>query len=122
MKVEYSGTQGDGQKWMSFMVSASKINCGQYSFRSLVNDINCRCPSLHFLNESTMRIRYLDDEDSWINLNFDDRRGFTKLWHCARVVPKREFKRVKTTCRSSRFPCPSCCLKCYKFELQLLWI
>ena len=44
MKVEYSGTQGDGQKWMSFMVSASKINCGQYSFRSLVNDINCRCP------------------------------------------------------------------------------
>ena len=42
-----------------------------------------------------MRIRYLDDEDSWINLNFDDRRGFTKLWHCARVVPKRRFKRVK---------------------------
>lgn len=66
MKVEYFGTQGDGQKWISFIVSASKINCGQYSFRSLVNDINCRCPSLHFLNESTMRIGYLDDEDSWI--------------------------------------------------------
>ena len=95
MKVEYSGTQGDGQKLISFIVSTSKINCSQYSFRSLVNDINCRCPSLHFLNESTMRIGYLDDEDSWINLNFDYRRGFKNLWHCARVVPKREFKRVK---------------------------
>ena len=43
------------------MVSASNINCGQNSFRSLVNDQlndnNCRCPSLDFLNESTMRIR-----------------------------------------------------------------
>ena len=42
-----------------------------------------------------MRLRYLDDEDSWINLNFDDFRGFIELWQCARVVPDREFKRVK---------------------------
>ena len=26
---------------------------------------------------------------------FDDLRGFTELWQCARVVPEREFKRVK---------------------------
>ena len=39
MKVEYSVTQGDGQKWIRFMVSASKVNCGQYSLRSLVDDI-----------------------------------------------------------------------------------
>ena len=38
---------------------------------------------------------HTDDEDSWINLNFDDLRGFIELWQCARVVPKREFKRVK---------------------------
>ena len=95
VKVEYTGTQGDSQKWISFMVSASKVNCGQYSFASLVHDIQSRCPSLDFLNERTMRLRYLDDEDSWINLNFDDLRGFTELWQCARVVPEREFKRVK---------------------------
>ena len=95
VKVEYTGTQGNGQKWISFMVSASKVNCGQYSFASLVHDIKSRCPSLAFLNERTMRLRYLDDEDSWINLNFDDFRGFTELWQCARVVPDREFKRVK---------------------------
>ena len=93
MKLEYTGTQGNGQKWISFMVSASKVNCGQYSFASLVHDI--KSPNLDFLNERTMRLRYLDDEDSWINLNFDDFRGFTKLWLCARVVPDREFKRVK---------------------------
>ena len=38
---------------------------------------------------------HLDDEDSWINLNFDHLRGFTELWQCARMVPEREFKRVK---------------------------
>ena len=77
------------------MVSASKVNCGQYSFASLVHDIQSRCPSLNFLNERTMRLRYLGDEDSWINLNFDDLRGFRELWQFARVVPEREFKRVK---------------------------
>ena len=86
MKVEYTGTQGNGQKWISFMVSASKVNCGQYSFASLVHDIKSRCPSLDFLNERTMRLRYLDDEDSWINLNFDDLRGFTELWESSREL------------------------------------
>ena len=95
VKVEYTGTQGNGEKWISFMVSASKVNCGQYSIASLVHDIKSRCPSLDFLNERAMRLRYLDDEDSWINLNFDDLRGFIELWQCARVVPDREFKRVK---------------------------
>ena len=42
-----------------------------------------------------MRLRYLGDEDSWINLNFDDLRGFRELWQFARVVPEREFKRIK---------------------------
>ena len=27
-----------------------------------------------------MCLHYVDDEDSWINLNFDDLRGFTELW------------------------------------------
>ena len=99
LKVENTGTQGNGQKWISFMVSASKVNCGQYSFESLVHDIKSRCPSLDFSNERTMRLRYLDDEDSWINLNFDDLRGFVELWQCARVVPNREFKRVKVCAR-----------------------
>jgi len=92
VKVEYTGTQDDGQKWISFMVSASKVNCGQYSFVSLVHDIKSRCPRLDVLNERIMRLRYLDDEDSWINLNFDDLREFTELWQCARVVTEREFK------------------------------
>ena len=69
------------------------MNCGQYSFAWLVHDIKKRCPRIDFLNGRTMRLRYL--EDSWINLNFDDLRGFIELWQCARVVHDREFKRVK---------------------------
>lgn len=95
MKVEYTGTQGDGQKWISFMVSASKVTCGQYSFASLVHDIKSRCPSLDLLNERTVRLHYLDDKDSWINFYFDDLRRFTELWQCAPAVLEREFKRVK---------------------------
>jgi len=95
VKVEYTGLQGDKQKWISFMVSASSVNSGQYAFRNLVQDITQRCTSLDFLNERTMRIRYLDDEENWINLNFDDERGFTEIWQCARMVPEREFKRIK---------------------------
>ena len=82
MRVEYTGTQGDSKKWISFMISASEVNCGQYSFASLVHDIQSRCPSLDFLNARTMRLRYLDDKDSCINLNFDDLRGLTVMAVC----------------------------------------
>ena len=58
MKVEYTGLQGDKQKWISFMVSASSVNSGQYSFRNLVQDITQRCTSLDFLNERILRICY----------------------------------------------------------------
>ena len=66
-----------------------------FTFVSLVHDIKSRCPSLDFLNERTMRLRYLDDEDSWINLNSDDLRGFTELWQCARVVLDRELNHAR---------------------------
>ena len=50
---------------------------------------------LEFLNEHAVRPRYLDNEDNWINLNFDDQRGFSEVWQCARGVANREFKRAK---------------------------
>jgi len=48
VKVEYIETKGDSQKLRSFMVLASKLNCGQYSFVLLVHDIKSWCPSLDF--------------------------------------------------------------------------
>ena len=66
-----------------------------YVFQSLVQDIKSRCISLNFLNEHNMRLRYLDDEDNWINLNNDDEPGFQEFWQSARTVPEREFKRMK---------------------------
>jgi len=52
VKVEYTGAQGDGQKWISFVVSASKVNCGQSSIASLVHDIKSRCLSLDYVKMS----------------------------------------------------------------------
>ena len=77
------------------MIPAALVNSGHYSFQSLVQDITGRCPSLNFLNEYNIRIRYLDDEDNWINLTNNDERGFQEFWQSARTVPEREFKRVK---------------------------
>ena len=48
------------------------------------------------MHKSELRLRYLDDEDNWINLNNDDdERGFQEFWQSARTVPEREFKRIK---------------------------
>ena len=96
VKVEYTGTQRiNEQKWISFTIPAAIVNSGHYSFQSLVQDITSRCTSLNFLNEHNMRIRYLDDEDNWINLNNNDERGFQQFWQSARNVAEREFKRIK---------------------------
>ena len=95
-QVEYTGNQRiDEQKWISFMIPVGLVHSGHYVFQSLVQDIKSRCTSLNFLNEHNMRLRYLDDEDNWINLNNDDERGFQEFWQSARTVPEREFKRIK---------------------------
>ena len=44
LKVEYTGTQRDGQKGVSFMVLASNVNFGQYLFASLIHDIKSGFP------------------------------------------------------------------------------
>ena len=96
VKVEYTGNQRiDEQKWISFMIPVGLVHSGHYVFQSLVQDIKSRCTSLNFLNEHNMRLRYLDDEDNWINLNNDDEQGFQEFWQSARTVPEREFKRIK---------------------------
>ena len=80
---------------MSFVVAASSVNSGRYSFASFVEDIIRRCSSLIYLNEHSMRLRYLDHENNWINLNHGDDRGFIEFWQSARTVPEREVKRIK---------------------------
>ena len=96
VKVEYTGNQRiDEQKWISFMIPVGLVHSGYYVFQSLVQDIKSRCTSLDFLNEHNMRLRYLDDEDNWINLNNDNERGLQEFWQSTRTVPEREFKRIK---------------------------
>ena len=96
IKVEYTGNQNAAeQKWISFVVAARSVNSGHYSFASLVEDIIRRCSSLNYLNEHSMRLRNLDDENNWINLNHGDDRGFIEFWQSATAFPEREVKRIK---------------------------
>ena len=95
IKVEYRGNQNAAkQKWISFVVSASSVNSGHFSFASLVEDITRRCLSLNYLNEHSICLHYLDDENNWINLNHGDDRGSIEFWLSARTVPEREVKQI----------------------------
>ena len=63
IKVEYGE-----HKWISFLVNVSDVHSGNYNFASLVADIVRRCPSLSYLTTTTMRLRYLDDEENYVNI------------------------------------------------------
>ncbi len=90
IKVEYGE-----HKWISFLVNVSDVHSGNYNFASLVADIVRRCPSLSYLTTTTMRLRYLDDEENYVNIDFGDGSGFQDMWPNAVQVENREYKRIK---------------------------
>ena len=45
-------------KWITFVVSIRLVSAAEYRFKDLVRDITSRCTTL---NETTIRLRYLDD-------------------------------------------------------------
>ena len=90
IKVEYAE-----RKWISFLVNVLDVQNGNYNFTSLVADITKRCPSLSYLTSTTMRLRYLDDEENYVNIDFGDECGFQDMWANAVQVEGREYKRLK---------------------------
>ena len=44
------------------MVSSRLVSAAEYRFKDLVEDITSRCTKLNYLNETTIRLRYLDDD------------------------------------------------------------
>lgn len=100
IKVEYGH-----ERWINFFVDASNVYSGQYRFSDLVSDIVRRCPSLSHLTEYTIRIRYEDDEGSYVNLVFGDECGFRDVWANAKRVPDREYRRLKIKVSEMNSPC-----------------
>ena len=91
VKVEYGH-----ERWINFFLDANSVYARQYKFEYLVSDILKRCPSLSHMSQYNIRIRYEDDEGSYVNLDFGDESGFLEMWANAKRVPDRENKRVKT--------------------------
>ena len=100
VKVEYGP-----EKWVNFFVATSKISSGGYTFVNLVDDIVQRCPAISHLNSANIRIRYQDDEGSYINLIFGDEYGFRDMWDNAKNVPDREYRRIKIKACEIDSPC-----------------
>ena len=100
VKVEYGP-----EKWVNFFVAISKISSGGYTFVNLVDDIVQRCPAISHLNSANIRIRYQDDEGSYINLIFGDEYGFRDMWDNAKNVPDREYRRIKIKACEIDSPC-----------------
>ena len=59
VKVEYVK-----DKWITFLVSSRLVSASEYSFKDLVKDLTSRCTTLNYLNETTIRLRYFDDDDA----------------------------------------------------------
>ena len=74
------------------MISSRLVSAAKYRYKDLVEHMTSRCTTLNYLNETTIRVHYLEDEGNWVRLNFLDERSFTQLWRCIRLVPDREFK------------------------------
>ena len=91
-KLKSNTVQRNG---VNFFVAISKISSGGYTFVNLVDDIVHRCPAISHLNSANIRIRYQDDEGSYINLIFGDEYGFRDMWDNAKNVPDREYRRIK---------------------------
>lgn len=100
VKVEYGY-----EKWLNFFVNVGRIFNGEYNFSDLVDDIIQRCSALKHLNACTIRIRYQDDEDSYINLNYGDEEAFRDMWMNARNVADREYKRIRIKACEIDSPC-----------------
>ena len=100
LKVEYGH-----ERLINFFLDANNVYGGQYKFGDLVSDILNRCPSLSHLTQYNIRIRYQDDEGSYVNLDFGDEPGFAEMWANAKRVPDREYKRVKIKGCEINSPC-----------------
>lgn len=90
IKVEYAE-----EKWRSFLINVSDVKNESYSFCNLVADIVRRCPSLSYLTTTTMRLRYMDDEGNYVNIDYGDEIGYKDMWTNAVSVQDREYKRIK---------------------------
>lgn len=102
VKVEYRM-----DKFVSFFVKVCRVYEGEYSLIDLCTDIIQRCPSLSHLSAANLRIRYEDDEGSYINLELGDPKLFIEMWENAKEVPGREYRRVKLKACEINSPCPT---------------
>ena len=53
-----------------------------------------RCPSLS-LTTTTIRLRYCDDEGSYVNINYGDEKRYREMWNNAIAFDDRDYKRLK---------------------------
>ena len=88
-----------------FFVNTGRIFNGDYKFSDLVDDIIRRCSALSYPNAYNIRIRYQDDENSYINLNYGDNEAFRDMWTNARVVADHEYTRITIKVSEIDSPC-----------------
>lgn len=100
VKVEYRS-----EKIITFSIDVSHVYAGEYSLVDLCTDIIKRSPNLGHLSAGSLRIRYEDDEGSYINLELGDAKVFMEMWENAKEVPGREYRRVKLKACEINSPC-----------------
>ena len=62
-----------------FMVSSRLVSAAEYRFKDLVEDITSSCTKLNYLNETTIRLRYLDYDVAIGRQNFVSRLAWCSV-------------------------------------------
>ena len=67
---------------------------GEYNIHNLITEVVGRCSTLSHLDKGTIRLRYRDDEGSYINLSIYDAMPIDDMWKSAVQGPGKDFKRI----------------------------
>ena len=89
VKVQYSN-----DRFTSFFIETYTVVSGEYNIHNLITEVIGRCSTLSHLDKDTIRLRYRDDEGSYINLSIYDAMSIDDMWKSAVQVPGKDFKRI----------------------------
>ena len=85
VKVEYVK-----DKWITFIVSLSHLaSATEYHSKDLVEDVKSCCTTLHYLNEMTITLHYLDDDVAIGNVKVLMSKLCVKTYKVSRSTGKR---------------------------------
>ena len=99
-KIEYSSG-----KFVNIFREIEGMNT--YVFGNLVTDIKKNCPGFAHLTPQTIRIRFQDEDEDYINLTEEDSRNFEEMLQHSKFVEERNVRKIQLHISELDSPLPN---------------